>query len=409
MKIGITCYPVYGGSGVVATELGIALAARNHEIHFISYALPFRLGNLAPNIFFHEVAVSSYPLFEYPPYALTLTSKMADTAKYESLDLLHVHYAIPHATSALLAKQILKEQGINIPVVTTLHGTDITLVGRDPSFAPVVNYSMNQSDGITAVSEYLRQETLNHFQISRDIKVIYNFIDTDRFSRRDTTSLKQELCPNCEKVLVHVSNFRPIKNTLHVVRIFHKLRQEGLSMKLLLVGDGPDRMPAEHLARKLGVYDEIRFMGKQEAVEDILSIADVFIIPSGSETFGLAALEAMSCEVPVVASNIGGLPELVIDGETGFLCPEGDIEDFAAKTKALLVDDNLRYKMGQASRKRAVDAFANEKIIPQYERFYEHTIAQMKADIQLQETSTSDNGKTPDRANSKREPRRGDS
>ncbi|MFK7848235.1 MAG: N-acetyl-alpha-D-glucosaminyl L-malate synthase BshA [Rhodothermales bacterium] len=379
MKIGITCYPVYGGSGVVATELGIALAARGHEIHFISYALPFRLGKLTPNISFHEVAVSSYPLFEYPPYALTLTSKMADIAKHEKLDLLHVHYAIPHATSAVLARQILAEQGIQIPVVTTLHGTDITLVGRDPSFAPVVNYSMNQSDGITAVSEYLRQETLNHFQITPEIKVIPNFIDTERFQRLDTPKLKQELCPKCEKVLVHVSNFRPVKNTLHVVRIFHKLRQDGLSVKLLLVGDGPDRMPAEHLARELGIYNEIRFMGKQEAVEEILSIADVFIIPSGSETFGLAALEAMACEVPVVASDIGGLPELVVDGETGFLCKEGDINAFAERTKQIITNDALQQKMGKAARKRAVEQFANEHIIPEYELFYRQTIAEMQA------------------------------
>ncbi len=378
MKIGITCYPVYGGSGVVATELGIALAARGHEIHFISYAIPFRLGKLTPNIFFHEVEVSSYPLFEYPPYALTLTSKMADIAKHEKLDLLHVHYAIPHATSAILAKQILNEQGISIPVVTTLHGTDITLVGRDPSFAPVVTYSMNKSDGITAVSDYLRQETLKNFQITGDIEVIPNFIDIDRFQRRDTPKIKQELCPKCEKVLVHVSNFRPVKNTLHVVEIFHRLCKAGLSLRLLLVGDGPDRMPAEHLARKLGIYDKIKFMGKQEAVEDILAIADLFIIPSGSETFGLAALEAMACEVPVIASNIGGLPELVIDGETGFLCPEGDIEAFAEKARLLVTDNELLKKMGKAARKRAVEVFANEHVIPHYEQFYRDTIAKTR-------------------------------
>ena len=375
MKIGITCYPVYGGSGVVATELGIALAARGHEIHFISYALPFRLGKLAPNIFFHEVEVSSYPLFEYPPYALTLTSKMADIAKHKKLDLLHVHYAIPHATSAILAKQILAEQDINIPVVTTLHGTDITLVGRDPSFAPVVNYSMNQSDGITAVSDYLRKETIQHFDLNQEIEVIPNFIDVKRFQRKDTASLKQELCPKCEKVLVHVSNFRPVKNATHVVEIFHQLRSEGHSLKLLLVGDGPDRMPAEHLARKLGVYEDIQFMGKQEAVEDILSIADVFIIPSDSETFGLAALEAMACGVPVVATDVGGLPELVIEGETGFLCPAGDIAAFAEKTRRIVLDDALQHKMGAAARRRAVETFANEHIIPEYERFYEKTIA----------------------------------
>ncbi len=377
MKIGITCYPVYGGSGVVATELGIELAALGHEIHFISYAIPFRLGKLTPNIFFHEVDVTSYPLFEYPPYALTLTSKMADIARHEKLDLLHVHYAIPHATSAVLARQILAEQGIRIPVVTTLHGTDITLVGRDPSFAPVVKYSMNQSDGITAVSQYLKQETESHFQVTKDIEVIYNSIDTERFKRRETQMLREELCPKCEKVLVHVSNFRPVKNAAHVVKIFHKLRQEGHAIKLLLVGDGPDRVPVEHLARELDVYEHIRFMGKQEAVQDILSIADVFIMPSGSETFGLAALEAMSCSVPVVASNIGGLPELVLHGETGFLCPLGNIDAFSERIRQIITNDELQQTMGAAARKRTVECFSTERIIPMYEAFYEKTIARM--------------------------------
>lgn len=394
MKIGITYYPVYGGSGVVATELGIALAARGHEIHFISYALPFRLGKLTPNIFFHEVEVSSYPLFEYPPYALTLTSKMADIVRHEQLDLLHVHYAIPHATSAVMAKQILKEQGITIPVVTTLHGTDITLVGRDPSFEPIVTYSMNQSDGITAVSEYLRQETLSHFKLEKDVDVIPNFIDIERFKRLSSPKLKQELCPKCEKVMVHVSNFRPVKNTLHVVKIFHKLVEAGHSIQLLLVGDGPDRIPAEHLARKLGVYPLIRFMGKQEAIEEILSVADVFVIPSGSETFGLAALEAMACEVPVVASNIGGLPELVIDGENGFLCEEGDIDGFAEKAGLILQNDELQQKMGKAARKHAVEKFANEKIIPTYEQFYLDTIERAK------QGSHTTNGKMAEHAKS---------
>ena len=374
MKIGITCYPVYGGSGVVATELGIALADRGHEIHFISYALPFRLGKLTPNIFFHEVDVMAYPLFEYPPYSLTLTSKMADIAKHEKLDLLHVHYAIPHATSAVLARQILAQQGIRIPIATTLHGTDITLVGRDPSFEPVVTYSMNQSDGITAVSDYLRKETLNHFEIEREIAVIPNFIDTARFKRLDSASLKQELCPNCEKVLVHVSNFRPVKNAAQVVEIFYRLKQKGFAVKLLLVGDGPDRMPAEHLARERGVYEDIRFMGKQEAVEEILSISDVFIMPSGSETFGLAALEAMACGVPVVASNIGGLPELVEDGKTGYLCPLGDLEAFASRIEQIITNDALQQTLGDAARERAVVQFANERIIPMYEAFYERTM-----------------------------------
>lgn len=374
MKIGITCYPVYGGSGVVATELGIALAARGHEIHFISYALPFRLGKLAPNIFFHEVDVTSYPLFEYPPYSLTLTSKMASIAKHEKLDVLHVHYAIPHATSAVIARQILEQQGIRIPVVTTLHGTDITIVGRDPSFAPVVTYSINQSDGVTAVSEYLRKETLSNFEIDRNISVIPNFIDTNRFKRQESSSLKQKLCPNCEKVLVHVSNFRPVKNAKQVVEIMHRLKQDNYSLKLLLVGDGPDRVPAEHLARELGIYDDILFMGKQEAVQDILSIADVFVMPSGSETFGLAALEAMACGVPVVASNIGGLPELVDHGENGFLCPLGNVDAFAERIRQIVSSDTLRQKMGDAARQKAKDCFDNEHVIPLYEKLYEKTL-----------------------------------
>ena len=349
--------------------------ARGHEIHFISYALPFRLGKLAPNIFFHEVNVTSYPLFEYPPYSLTLTSKMADIAKHEQLDVLHVHYAIPHATSAVVARQILEQQGIRIPVVTTLHGTDITLVGRDPSFAPVVTYSINQSDGVTAVSEYLRKETLNNFEIEKDITVIPNFIDTERFKRRESPSLKQKLCPNCEKVLVHVSNFRPVKNAKQVVEILHRLKQDFYPIKLLLVGDGPDRMPAEHLARELGVYDDVRFMGKQEGVSEILSIADVFIMPSGSETFGLAALEAMSCGVPVVASNIGGLPELVDHGVNGFLCPLDNVDAFAERIRQIVSSDTLQQSMGDAARKKAKDCFANEQVIPMYEALYEQTLA----------------------------------
>lgn len=384
MKIGITCYPVYGGSGVVATELGIALAARGHEIHFISYALPFRLGKLAPNIFFHEVNVTSYPLFEYPPYSLTLTSKMADIAKHEKLDVLHVHYAIPHATSAVVARQILEQQGIRIPVVTTLHGTDITLVGRDPSFAPVVKYSINESDGVTAVSEYLREETLNSFNIDTDISVIPNFIDTERFYRQESSNLKQKLCPNCEKVLVHVSNFRPVKNAKMVVEIFHRLRQEDHPIKLLLVGDGPDRMPAEHLARELGIYDDVRFMGKQEAVQEILSVADIFVMPSGSETFGLAALEAMACGVPVVASNIGGLPELIDHGENGFLCPVNNVDAFAERIRQIISSDTLQAKMGAAALKKAKDSFDNAHVIPMYEQLYEQTIAAHKTQVSSQ-------------------------
>ncbi len=372
MKIGITCYPVYGGSGVVATELGKALAARGHQIHFIAYSIPFRLGHVQENIFFHEVNVNAYPLFEYPPYTLNLTSKMVDVVKYEQLDVLHMHYAIPHATSAVLAREILAGEGIVVPVVTTLHGTDITIVGRDPSFAPVVSYSINQSDGVTAVSEYLREETLCCCGgVTADIAVIPNFIDTKRFRRTNKEHFKRALCPGGEKLLVHVSNFRPVKRATEVVRIFHGLREQGLKVRLLLVGDGPDRVPAEHLARSLGVHDDVRFLGKQEPVEEILSIADVFLMPSGSETFGLAALEAMACEVPVVASRIGGLPELVVDGETGFLCPLGDVDAFIERTAEILTDEALHARMAAEARARAVHHFDVSKIVPLYEQYYE--------------------------------------
>lgn len=373
MKIGITCYPVYGGSGVVATELGKALAAKGHCIHFIAYSMPFRLGHIAENIRFHEVNVNAYPLFEYPPYTLNLTSKIVDTVKYEDLDILHMHYAIPHATSALLARQILAKEGIRIPIVTTLHGTDITIVGQDPSFAPVVNYSINESDGVTAVSDYLRQETLKA-DISTDIEVIPNFIDTKRFRRLPREHFKQALCPNGERLLVHVSNFRPVKRATEVVEVFYGLQQRGHGVKLLLVGDGPDRVSAEHRARELGVYDDVRFLGKQEPVEEILSIADIFLMPSGSETFGLAALEAMACGVPVIASRIGGLPELVIDGETGFLCELGDVQAYTEAAHRLLTDDALHASMAEASRKRAVEEFETDIIVPHYESYYKQVM-----------------------------------
>ncbi|HHP7238830.1 N-acetyl-alpha-D-glucosaminyl L-malate synthase BshA [Longibacter sp.] len=371
MKIGITCYPTYGGSGVVATELGKALASRGHEIHFISSSMPFRLSHIAGNIFFHEVNVQTYPLFEYPPYTLSLTSKMVDIAKHAGLDVMHVHYAIPHATSAVMAKQILATEGVHVPVVTTLHGTDITLIGQDPSFAPVVTWSINESDGVTAVSNYLRQETYDHFEVNNGIEVVPNFIDTERFHRQNKEHFKQALCPNGEKVIAHVSNFRPVKNAQQVVEIFHRLRADDLPVKLLLVGDGPDRVPAEHKARDLGVYDDIRFLGKQDPVEEILSIADVFLMPSGSETFGLAALEAMACDVPVVASNVGGLPELVVDGETGFLCELDDIDAFEAACRRLLVDDELHQRMSAAARSRAEDTFDISQIVPLYEKYYQ--------------------------------------
>ncbi len=381
MKIGITCYPVYGGSGVVATELGKALAARGHQIHFIAYSLPFRLAHVTENIYFHEVNVNTYPLFEYPPYSLALTSKMVDVVQYEKLDLLHVHYAIPHATSAVLARQILDEQALSVPIVTTLHGTDITIVGQDPSFAPVVTYSINQSDGVTAVSEFLRRETFDHFDIDNEIEVIPNFIDTNRFHRLNKEHFKRALCPNGEKVMVHVSNFRPVKNATHVVEIFHRLCQEGLPVKLLMVGDGPDRAPCEHLARELGVYDDVRFLGKQDPVEEILSIADVFLMPSGSESFGLAALEAMACSVPAICSDVGGLPELLGDSAGGCLCPLGDIDAFTECAHRILTDDALQAHMAEAARARAVDTFDIDTIIPHYEAYYESVRNRLLAQV----------------------------
>jgi N-acetyl-alpha-D-glucosaminyl L-malate synthase BshA len=381
MKIGITCYPTYGGSGVLATELGKALAKRGHEVHFIAYALPQRLNHFSERLYFHEVSVNTYPLFEYPPYSLALTSKMVDAVQFEKLDLLHVHYAIPHATSAVLARRILETQGIRIPVVTTLHGTDITLVGQDPSYAPVVTYSINDSDGVTTVSEYLRKETHKQFKITRDIAVVPNFVDTTRFKRQNKSHFKQALCPNGEKVIVHVSNFRPVKRAQDVVHIFARLRAMNLPVKLLLVGDGPDRVPTEHLCRELGVCSDIRFLGKQEPVEEILSIADLCLMPSASESFGLAALEAMACEVPVVSSNIGGLPEVNIEGETGFLCDLGDIDTMTERAAQILTDEALHSRMAAASREQAETRYDIRQIVPQYEAYYDEIRDQVSTHV----------------------------
>ncbi|MFN3595785.1 MAG: N-acetyl-alpha-D-glucosaminyl L-malate synthase BshA [Rubricoccaceae bacterium] len=383
MKIGITCYPTFGGSGVVATELGKSLAARGHEVHFIAYALPLRLEHVTGNILFHEVRVGTYPLFEYPPYALALTSKMIDVARHEGLDLLHVHYAIPHATSAVLARQILAQSGLHLPVVTTLHGTDITLVGKDPSFKPVVEHAINASDGVTAVSDWLRRETLGGFEITREIEVIPNFVDTARFRRTPKEHFKQAICPEGERLMVHVSNFRRVKRATDVVQVFAKVHAAGAwpaghprhgqagGVKLLLVGDGPDRQAAEALAREAGVYPDVRFLGKQEPVEEILSIADLFLMPSGSETFGLAALEAMACSVPVISSDIGGLPELNLDGETGFLLPLGDVDGMARAAQRILADGALHARMAAAARARAEREFRLDRIVPRYEAHYE--------------------------------------
>jgi L-malate glycosyltransferase len=373
MKIGIVCYPTYGGSGVVATELGKSLSQRGHQVHFISYKQPARLDFFTGNIFFHEVYVSHYPLFDFPPYETALTSRLVDVVKHEKLDVLHVHYAIPHASAAVMAKAILAAEGIHIPIVTTLHGTDITLVGKDKSFEPVVSYSLNQSDGVTAVSESLKQDTYEHFKVTRDIEVIPNFIDFERFSKQSKEHFKKAVASNGQKVLVHTSNFRKVKRVEDVVRVFGKVREK-IDAKLLLVGDGPERQNIEQLCRDLDLCDAISFLGKQDAVEEVLSIADLFLMPSETESFGLAALEAMACEVPVIASNAGGIPELVVDGKTGFMCNVGDVEAMAEKSIYILSDDARLKEFKHNARERALD-FHIDKIVPQYEKMYESVVA----------------------------------
>ena len=377
MRIGITCYPVYGGSGVVATELGRALARRGHEIHFIAYSLPFRLSTVAENIYFHEVSVNRYPLFDFPPYALSLTSKMVDVARHEGLDVLHVHYAIPHATSAVLARDILSKQNCSVPVVTTLHGTDITIVGRDASYTPVVTYSINASDGVTAVSSFLRQETYDAFDIQIPIKVIPNFIDTESFYRLDKGCFRNAVCDDGQKVIVHISNFRRVKNVSHVVRVFHRILQRGLSAKLLLIGDGPDRSNVEQLTRDLGIQEAVRFLGKQDPIQEFLSIADLFLLTSGSESFGLAPLEAMACSVPVVCSDVGGLPELVEGSGAGYLCPVGDIEAFSEISVKILTDDALHAQLARNARDYVVKHYDTHSIVSQYETYYEEIVGKM--------------------------------
>lgn len=370
MNIGIVCYPTFGGSGVVATELAKGLADRGHNLHILSYSRPARLDSLRTDITFHEVNLSSYPLFEYPPYDLALANMMVNLIQYEKLDVLHVHYAIPHATSAYLAKQILNSRASDIPVITTLHGTDITLIGSDPSYKQVVDFSINQSDGVTAVSEYLKNETYRLFDITKEIRVIPNFIDLDRFKKSKKEHFKKAICPNGEKVITHVSNFREVKRVPDVVAVFNQVLKNGVDAKLLLVGDGPDRQRTEQKCRELDICDYVRFLGKQEQVEEVLSISDLFLIPSGSETFGLAALEGMSCGVPVISSNIGGLPEVNIHGETGYICELGDIECMGRCATDILKDQALHKKMSVAARKRA-ELFEMDKIVTIYEEYYE--------------------------------------
>jgi L-malate glycosyltransferase len=376
MKIGIVCYPTFGGSGVVATELGKALAKTGHKIHFITYSQPTRLDFLNENLFYHEVDFHTYPLFEYPPYELALASKMVSVVKNEKLDLLHVHYAIPHASAAYMAKQILKTEGIHIPVVTTLHGTDITLVGRDASYEPVVTFSINQSDGVTAVSDDLKKETLEYFKITNPIEVIPNFIDLEKFKKQKKDHFKKAICPNGEALIVHTSNFRKVKRVPDVIHIFANIHQE-IPAKLLLIGDGPERSKAEKLCRDLGICDNVRFLGKLEAVEEVLSVADLFLMPSEKESFGLAALEAMACEVPVVSSNTGGIPELNIQGVTGFLSPVGDVEDMTRKALFILDKDNLpRFKQNALQRAKEFDI---TRILPLYESYYQKILEKTTA------------------------------
>ncbi|WP_236974510.1 N-acetyl-alpha-D-glucosaminyl L-malate synthase BshA [Membranihabitans maritimus] len=379
MKIGIVCYPTYGGSGVVATEIGMALAHKGHQVHFISYKRPARLISFQENIYHHEVTPVDYPLFEYTPYESALASKIVDVVKYSDLDLLHVHYAIPHAIVAFLARSILRAENIDIPVVTTLHGSDITLVGRDETFSPVVTFSINQSDGVTAVSNHLKEETLNNFDVSNEIKVIYNFIDFNRFHWTNKDHFKKMFAPEDEKILVHISNFRKVKRASDVVKVFKEVHDK-MPSKLLMIGDGPERPNIERLCREIGLCHEIRFLGKQDAISEILAISDVFILPSANESFGLAALEAMACKVPIISTNIGGIPEVNIEGETGFLSNVGDIKDMAKNTLKILENPELHETFRNNAYKRAQE-FDLNKILPQYESYYEEIIERSKVSI----------------------------
>ncbi|MEO3405187.1 N-acetyl-alpha-D-glucosaminyl L-malate synthase BshA [Mucilaginibacter sp. CAU 1740] len=377
MKIGIVCYPTFGGSGVVATELGKALAGNGHQVHFVTYNQPARLDLFSENLFYHEVSVSNYPLFDFPPYELALASRLVDVVRHEQLDVLHVHYAIPHASAAFMAKQILMTYGIYIPVVTTLHGTDITLVGKDRTFKPVVTFSINQSDGVTAVSQNLKEDTYKFFEIEKDILVIPNFIDLTRFSLKPKDHFKKAIAPAGEKILVHTSNFRKVKRTEDVIKIFAKVVKK-IPSKLLMVGDGPERSMCEQLCRDLEVTDNVRFLGKQDAIEEILSVSDLFLMPSQSESFGLAALEAMACKVPVISSNAGGLPELNVDGLTGFLKEPGDVDGMAEKAIYILEDEERLSTFKENALARAKE-FELSTILPKYENFYLEVIEQSKA------------------------------
>jgi N-acetyl-alpha-D-glucosaminyl L-malate synthase BshA len=376
MRIGITCYPTYGGSGVVATELGLELAQRGHQVHFISYSQPIRLTGPQPNIHYHEVEVSRYPLFDYPPYDLALATRMAEVSELYDLDLLHVHYAIPHSVSAMLARQMLaaKPRGRRLPFVTTLHGTDITLVGLDRSYLPITRFSIEQSDGVTAISKYLRERTLREFDILNKIQVIYNFVNCDIYCRdAQAGERRAEFAGESEKVLIHLSNFRPVKRLMDVIEIFDRVRKK-ISSKLLLIGDGPDRSQAEWLAVQKGIHDDVIFLGKQDRVNEKLAMADIMLLPSQLESFGLAALEAMACEVVPIATRVGGVPEVVEHGKSGFLADVGDVETMARYAIDLLSDDGRLHEMGKTARESAQARFSTSKIIPQYEDFYRRVL-----------------------------------
>jgi N-acetyl-alpha-D-glucosaminyl L-malate synthase BshA len=377
MKIGITCYPTYGGSGVVATELGIELAARGHEIHFITYSQPFRLAGRDANIRYHEVPVSNYPLFEYPPYDLALATRMAEVAELHSLDLLHVHYAIPHSVSALLARQMLAKAGRHLPFITTLHGTDITLVGLDRSYLPITRFGIDESDGVTAISSHLRERTRENLGITREIEVIRNFVNCDFYVRNPELVAQQRprFARPGESLLVHLSNFRPVKRVLDVIETFARVSR-ALPARLLMIGDGPERSAAEFLAMRLGVGDRVDFVGKQENVNELLPLSDLMLMPSEMESFGLAALEAMACRVPAVATRVGGVPELIDDGVNGLLYEVGDVDGMAAGAISILSDPALLERLSTASRRTAQDHFCASRIIPLYERYYERILSQ---------------------------------
>ena len=371
-KIGIVCYPTYGGSGVVATELGISLAKKGHEVHFISYSQPFRLDVFCENTFFHEVAVPDYPLFDYTPYELNLTSKLVDVVLHEGLNLLHVHYAIPHASAAVQAKNILKTYGVHIPIITTLHGTDITLLGKDKSFKPVIEYAINQSDAITAVSKDLINVTKTQFKINKDIKMIPNFIDLDLYSQIVDEKLKSKIAKKNEKILVHISNFRKVKRVKDVIKIFNNVKKKNPS-KLLMIGDGPERIRAEQLSRKLGISSSVKFMGKLKSVEEYLSISDIFILPSETESFGLVALEAMASKVAVVSTNSGGLNEVNIDGITGYLSDVGDIYKMSNDVLRIISEDHVLNEFKNRAFEHA-KKFNLPIILPKYEQLYKNIL-----------------------------------